>query len=183
MLQDKYKYKKIIKIALCSLIVSLLSFHSSNSFAEFNVNQAIDQLSILRDELNNENINERNIKNIREESTQLRASALNCIDEVDPQVQSLKDEVEALEQINPEVDIQIYDRLTKARDDLRQEDTDLKNCSLTVVRSTRLIDLSNKLLNELTTELLSEKGKNILDAITSIPEQIIILPELSLIKH
>jgi small-conductance mechanosensitive channel len=178
MLQEKYKYKKIITIALCSLIVSLLSIHSSNSFAEFNANQAIDQLSILRDELNNKNINERNIKNIREESTQLRASALNCIDEVDPQVQSLKDEVEALEQINPDVEIEIYARLTKARDDLRQEDTDLKNCSLTVVRSTRLIDLSNKLLNELTTELLSEKGKNILDAITSIPEQIIILPEL-----
>ena len=178
MLQEKYKYKKIITIALCSFIVSLLSIHSSNSFAEFNANQAIDQLSILRDELNNKNINERNIKNIREESTQLRASALNCIDEVDPQVQSLKDEVEALEQINPDVEIEIYARLTKARDDLRQEDTDLKNCSLTVVRSTRLIDLSNKLLNELTTELLSEKGKNILDAITSIPEQIIILPEL-----
>ena len=178
MLQEKYKYKKIITIALCSLIVSLLSIHSSNSFAEFNANQAIDQLSILRDELNNKNINERNIKNIREESTQLRASALNCIDEVDPQVQSLKDEVEALEQINPDVEIEIYARLTKARDDLRQEDTDLKNCSLTVVRSTRLIDLSNKLLNELTTELLSEKGKNILDAITSIPEQITILPEL-----
>ena len=178
MLQEKYKYKKIITIALCSLIVSLLSIHSSNSFAEFNANQAIDQLSILRDELNDKNINERNIKNIREESTQLRASALNCIDEVDPQVQSLKDEVEALEQINPDVEIEIYARLTKARDDLRQEDTDLKNCSLTVVRSTRLIDLSNKLLNELTTELLSEKGKNILDAITSIPEQIIILPEL-----
>ena len=178
MLQENYKYKKIITIALCSLIVSLLSIHSSNSFAEFNANQAIDQLSILRDELNNKNINERNIKNIREESTQLRASALNCIDEVDPQVQSLKDEVEALEQINPDVEIEIYARLTKARDDLRQEDTDLKNCSLTVVRSTRLIDLSNKLLNELTTELLSEKGKNILDAITSIPEQITILPEL-----
>ena len=178
MLQEKYKYKKIITIALCSFIVSLLSIHSSNSFAEFNANQAIDQLSILRDELNDKNINERNIKNIREESTQLRASALNCIDEVDPQVQSLKDEVEALEQINPDVEIEIYARLTKARDDLRQEDTDLKNCSLTVVRSTRLIDLSNKLLNELTTELLSEKGKNILDAITSIPEQIIILPEL-----
>ena len=178
MLQENYKYKKIITIALCSLIVSLLSIHSSNSFAEFNANQAIDQLSILRDELNDKNINERNIKNIREESTQLRASALNCIDEVDPQVQSLKDEVEALEQINPDVEIEIYARLTKARDDLRQEDTDLKNCSLTVVRSTRLIDLSNKLLNELTTELLSEKGKNILDAITSIPEQIIILPEL-----
>jgi len=178
MLQEKYKYKKIITIALCSFIVSLLSIHSSNSFAEFNANQAIDQLSILRDELNNKNINERNIKNIREESTQLRASALNCIDEVDPQVQSLKDEVEALEQINPDVEIEIYARLTKARDDLRQEDTDLKNCSLTVVRSTRLIDLSNKLLNELTTELLSEKGKNILDAITSIPEQITILPEL-----
>ena len=178
MLQEKYKYKKIITIALCSLIVSLLSIHSSNSFAEFNANQAIDQLSILRDELNDKNINERNIKNIREESTQLRASALNCIDEVDPQVQSLKDEVEALEQINPDVEIEIYARLTKARDDLRQEDTDLKNCSLTVVRSTRLIDLSNKLLNELTTELLSEKGKNILDAITSIPEQITILPEL-----
>ena len=178
MLQEKYKYKKIITIALCSFIVSLLSIHSSNSFAEFNANQAIDQLSILRDELNDKNINERNIKNIREESTQLRASALNCIDEVDPQVQSLKDEVEALEQINPDVEIEIYARLTKARDDLRQEDTDLKNCSLTVVRSTRLIDLSNKLLNELTTELLSEKGKNILDAITSIPEQITILPEL-----
>ena len=178
MLQENYKYKKIITIALCSLIVSLLSIHSSNSFAEFNANQAIDQLSILRDELNDKNINERNIKNIREESTQLRASALNCIDEVDPQVQSLKDEVEALEQINPDVEIEIYARLTKARDDLRQEDTDLKNCSLTVVRSTRLIDLSNKLLNELTTELLSEKGKNILDAITSIPEQITILPEL-----
>ena len=178
MLQENYKYKKIITIALCSFIVSLLSIHSSNSFAEFNANQAIDQLSILRDELNDKNINERNIKNIREESTQLRASALNCIDEVDPQVQSLKDEVEALEQINPDVEIEIYARLTKARDDLRQEDTDLKNCSLTVVRSTRLIDLSNKLLNELTTELLSEKGKNILDAITSIPEQITILPEL-----
>ena len=113
MLQEKYKYKKIIKIALCTLIVSLLSIHSSNSFAEFNANQALDQLSILQDQLNNKNTNERNIKNIREESTQLRASALNCIDEVDPQVQSLKLEVKQFEQIDPGVNVVTFERLTK----------------------------------------------------------------------
>jgi len=178
MLQEKYKYKKIIKIALCSLIVSLSSIHSSNSFAEFNANQALDQLSILQDQLNNKNTNERNIKNIREESTQLRASALNCIDEVDPQVQSLKLEVKQFEQIDPGVNVVTFERLTKARHNLEEENKTLGDCSLVVLRSTRMIDLSNKLLNELTTELLSEKGNNILDAITSIPEQIIILPEL-----
>lgn len=178
MLLKNYKYKKIIKITLCSLIVSLLSIHSSNSFADFEANQALEQLTILQDQLNNKKINERNIKNIREESTQLRASALSCIDEVEDQVQSLKLEVEQFGQIDPEVDIRTYDRLTKARNSLKEENNILGACSLVVLRSTRLIDLSNKLLNELTTQLLSEKGKNILGAITSIPEQLSFLPTL-----
>ena len=178
MLLKNYKYKKIIKITLCSLIVSLLSIHSSNSFAEFEANQALEELSILKDQLNNKKINERNIKTIREESTQLRASALSCIDEVEDQVQSLKLEVEQFGQIDPEVDIRTYDRLTKARNSLKEENNILGACSLVVLRSTRLIDLSNKLLNELTTQLLSEKGKNILGAITSIPEQLSFLPTL-----
>ena len=178
MLLKNYKYKKIIKITLCSLIVSLLSIHSSNSFADFEANQGLEQLTILQDQLNNKNINERNIKTIREESTQLRASALSCIDEVEDQVQSLKLEVEQFGQIDPEVDIRTYDRLTKARNNLKEENNVLGACSLVVLRSTRLIDLSNKLLNELTTQLLSEKGKNILDAITSIPKQISFLPTL-----
>ena len=102
------------------------------------------------------------------------------MDEIEPQVETLKLEVEALEQINPEVDIEIYERLSDARNRLTKEDAKLKNCSLTVVRSTRIIDLSNKLLNELTTELLSEKGTNILEAIATLPNQISQLPELFL---
>jgi small-conductance mechanosensitive channel len=178
MLRNNYKFLKMKKIAFCTLFISLLAVHSSISFAEFEANEAIEQLSTLTDQLNKESINERSIKTIREQSTKLRASALNCIDEVDPQVQALKEEIEAIGDINPEIDIQVYDRLTKAKENLRRVDTNLKNCSLTVVRSSRLIDLSNKLLNDLTTELLSEKDKNILDAITSIPEQITLLPIL-----
>ena len=148
--------------------------------SQFEANDAIAELSILQDKLDGQDINERSIKDVRERSVALRAEALSCVDEIEPQVETLKLEVEALEQINPEVDIEIYERLSDARNRLTKEDAKLKNCSLTVVRSSRIIDLSNKLLNELTTELLSEKGTNILEAIATLPNQITQLPELFL---
>ena len=70
---------------------------------------------------NNENINEPIIKDVREKSLSLRASALRCVDEIEPLVETLKLEVEALEQINPEVDIEIYERLSEARNKLTKD--------------------------------------------------------------
>ena len=163
------------------LIILVLTF-SHSTFSQFEANNAISELSVLQDTLNDESINEPIIKDVRGRSLSLRASALKCVDEIEPLVETLKLEVEALEQINPEVDIEIYERLSEARNKLTKEDAQLKNCSLTVVRSTRIIDLSNKLLNDLTTELLSEKGTNIIEAITSLPKQVSLLPELFLDK-
>ena len=164
------------------LLIILVLIFSQSTFSQFEPNNAISELSVLQDTLNNENINEPIIKDVREKSLSLRASALRCVDDIEPLVETLKLEVEALEQINPEVDIEIYERLSEARNKLTKEDAQLKNCSLTVVRSTRIIDLSNKLLNDLTTELLSEKGTNIIEAITSLPKQVSLLPELFLDK-
>ena len=164
------------------LLIILVLIFSQSTFSQFEPNNAISELSVLQDTLGNDNINEPIIKDVRERSLSLRASALRCVDEIEPLVETLKLEVEALEQINPEVDIEIYERLSEARNKLTKEDAQLKNCSLTVVRSTRIIDLSNKLLNDLTTELLSEKGTNIIEAITSLPKQVSLLPELFLDK-
>ena len=164
------------------LFIILVFTFSQSTFSQFEVNNAISELSVLQEKLNSTNINEPIIKDVRERSLSLRASALRCVDEIEPLVETLKLEVEALEQINPEVDIEIYERLSEARNKLTKEDAQLKNCSLTVVRSTRIIDRSNKLLNDLTTELLSEKGTNIIEAITSLPKQLNLLPELFLDK-
>ena len=171
-----YQQIKPLVILISVFIVSV----SAPVLSQFEANNAIAELSILQDALDGQDINERTIKDVRERSVALRAEALGCVDEIEPQVETLKLEVEALEQINPEVDIEIYERLSDARNRLTKEDAKLKNCSLTVVRSTRIIDLSNKLLNELTTELLSEKGTNILEAIATLPNQISQLPELFL---
>ena len=167
---------------LSPLFIILVFTFSQSTFSQFEVNNAISELSVLQEKLNSTNINEPIIKDVRERSLSLRASALRCVDEIEPLVETLNLEVEALEQINPEVDIEIYERLSKARNKLTKEDAQLKNCSLTVVRSTRIIDRSNKLLNDLTTELLSEKGTNIIEAITSLPKQLNLLPELFLDK-
>ena len=161
-------------------ILLSLFFLGSNqvSAAEFEVNEVIVQLSILQNQLDNQTLNEREIKDIRETALSLRAGSLECLSEIEPQVATLSLEVEALEQIKPEVDIEIYDRLTTARNLRGQVDAKLKNCYLSVVRSTRIIDVSNKLLNEFTTEFLSKKGVNIIRAIATIPEQITLLPSL-----
>ena len=161
-------------------ILLSLFFLGSNqvSSAQFEVNEVIDQLSILQNQLDNQTLNEREIKDIRETALSLRAGSLECVSEIEPQVATLNLEVEALEQIKPEVDIEIYDRLTTARNLRGQVDAKLKNCYLSVVRSTRIIDVSNKLLNEFTTEFLSKKGVNIIRAIATIPEQITLLPSL-----
>jgi len=129
-------------------ILLSLFFLGSNqvSAAEFEVNEVIVQLSILQNQLDNQTLNEREIKDIRETALSLRAGSLECVSEIEPQVATLSLEVEALEQIKPEVDIEIYDRLTTARNLRGQVDAQLKNCYLSVVRSTRIIDVSNKLL-------------------------------------
>ncbi len=161
-------------------ILLSLFFLGSNqvSAAKFEVNEVIVQLSILQNQLNNQTLNEREIKDIRETALSLRAGSLECVSEIEPQVATLSLEVEALEQIKPEVDAEIYDRLTTARNLRGQVDAKLKNCYLSVVRSTRIIDVSNKLLNEFTTEFLSKKGVHIIRAIATIPEQITLLPSL-----
>ena len=161
-------------------ILLSLFFLGSNqvSSAQFEVNEVIVQLSILQNQLDNQTLNEREIKDIRETALSLRAGSLECVSEIEPQVATLNLEVEALEQIKPEVDIEIYDRLTTARNLRGQVDAQLKNCYLSVVRSTRIIDVSNKLLNEFTTEFLSKKDVNIIRAIATIPEQITLLPSL-----
>lgn len=161
-------------------ILLSLFFLGSNqvSAAKFEVHEVIVQLSILQNQVDNQTLNEREIKDIRETALSLRAGSLECVSEIEPQVATLSLEVEALEQIKPEVDIEIYDRLTTARNLRGQVDAKLKNCYLSVVRSTRIIDVSNKLLNEFTTEFLSKKGVHIIRAIATIPEQITLLPSL-----
>jgi len=164
------------KFALGSLLI--LMTMSSNINAQIDANQAISELSILQESLSQSEINERMIKDTREKAIDIRTDALSCVNQIEPQVETLKLEVEALEQISPDVDIQIYERLSESRSQLSAEDAKLKNCSLTVVRSSRIIDLSNKLLNELTTELLSEKNEDIFDAIATLPAQLKQLPDL-----
>ena len=166
------KFRLAIASSLMLISVSL------NIGAQIDPNQAISELSNLQESLNQSDINERTIKETREKAIEIRTNALSCVDQIEPQVETLKLEVEALEQISPDVDIQIYERLSDARSRLTAEDAKLKNCSLTVVRSTRIIDLSNKLLNELTTELLSEKNEDIFEAIASLPNQLKQLPDL-----
>ena len=164
------------KFALGSLLI-LMSM-SSIVNAQIDANKAISQLSILQESLNQSDINERMLKETREKAINIRTEALSCVNRIEPQVETLKLEVEALEQISPDVDIQIYERLSESRGQLSAEDAKLKNCSLTVVRSSRIIDLSNQLLNELTTELLSEKNEDIFDAIATLPAQLKQLPDL-----
>jgi len=164
------------KFALGSLLI-LMSM-SSIVNAQIDANKAISQLSILQESLNQSDINERMLKDTREKAINIRTDALSCVNQIEPQVETLKLEVEALEQISPDVDIQIYERLSESRGQLSAEDAKLKNCSLTVVRSSRIIDLSNQLLNELTTELLSEKNEDIFDAIATLPAQLKQLPDL-----
>ena len=86
------------------LVLSLLLL-STNQIpaAEFEVNEVIDQLSILQNQLDNQTLNEREIKSIRETALSLRAKSLECVSEIEPQVATLNLEVEALEQIKPEV--------------------------------------------------------------------------------
>ena len=146
--------------------------------AQIDANKAISELSVLQESLNQSDINERMLKDTREKAINIRTDALSCVNQIEPQVETLKLEVEALEQISPDVDIQIYERLSESRGQLSAEDAKLKNCSLTVVRSSRIIDLSNQLLNELTTELLSEKNEDIFDAIATLPAQLKKLPDL-----
>ena len=167
-------------MVFCYGILLSLFFLGSNqvSAAKFEVHEVIVQLSILQNQVDNQTLNEREIKDIRETALSLRAGSLECVSEIEPQVATLSLEVEALEQINPEVDAEIYDRLTTARNLRGQVDAKLKNCYLSVVRSTRIIDVSNKLLNEFTTEFLSKKGVHIIRAIATIPEQITLLPSL-----
>ena len=164
------------KFALGSLLI-LMSM-SSIVNAQIDANKAISELSILQESLNQSDINERMLKDTREKAINIRTDALSCVNQIEPQVETLKLEVEALEQISPDVDIQIYERLSASRGQLSAEDAKLKNCSLTVVRSSRIIDLSNQLLNELTTELLSEKNEDIFDAIATLPAQLKQLPDL-----
>ena len=164
------------KFALGSLLI-LMSMSSIVS-AQIDANKAISELSILQESLNQLDINERMLKDTREKAINIRTDALSCVNQIEPQVETLKLEVEALEQISPDVDIQIYERLSASRGQLSAEDAKLKNCSLTVVRSSRIIDLSNQLLNELTTELLSEKNEDIFDAIATLPAQLKQLPDL-----
>ena len=99
---------------LSPLLIILVFVFSQSTFSQFEANKAISELSILQDSLNGENINESSIKDVREKSLSLRGSALRCVDEIEPLVETLKLEVEALEQINPEVDIEIYERLSEA---------------------------------------------------------------------
>ena len=164
------------KFALGSLLI-LMSM-SSIVNAQIDANKAISELSVLQESLNQSDINERMLKDTREKAINIRTDALSCVNQIEPQVETLKLEVEALEQISPDVDIQIYERLSASRGQLSAEDAKLKNCSLTVVRSSRIIDLSNQLLNELTTELLSEKNEDIFDAIATLPAQLKQLPDL-----
>ena len=164
------------RLAIGSLLI--LMTVSLNINSQIDANKAISELSILQESLNQSDINERTIKDTREKAVDIRTNALICVDQIEPQVETLKLEVEALEQISPDVDIQIYERLSEARIRLTAEDAKLKNCSLTVVRSTRIIDLSNRLLNEITTELLSEKNEDIFDSIATLPTQLKQLPDL-----
>ena len=68
------------------LFIILVFAFSQSTFSQFEVNNAISELSVLQEKLNSTNINEPIIKDVRERSLSLRASALRCVDEIEPLV-------------------------------------------------------------------------------------------------
>ena len=167
-------------MVLCySLFISLFFLGSNQvSSAEFEVYEAFNQLSILQNKLDNQTLNSREIKNIREKALSLRAESLKCVSETEPQLESLNRKIKIMEATSPEDDIGIYESLRNAKEERSQINAMFINCSLSAEESTQVIDVSNKLLNEFTTEFLSKKGINIIQAIATIPEQIKLLPSL-----
>ena len=95
------------RLAIGSLLIMMTM--SSNINAQIDANKAISELSILQESLSQSQINERTIKDTREKAVEIRTDALICVDQIEPQVETLKLEVEALEQISPDVYIQIYE--------------------------------------------------------------------------
>ncbi len=89
-----YRQIKSLVILISVFILSI----STPVQSQFEANDAIAELSILQDKLDGQDINERSIKDVRERSVALRAEALSCVDEIEPQVETLKLEVEALRQ-------------------------------------------------------------------------------------
>jgi small-conductance mechanosensitive channel len=167
-------------MVLCySLFISLFFLGSNQvSSAVFEVYEAFNQLSILQNKLDNQTLNSREIKNIREKALSLRAESLECVSETEPQLESLNRKIKIMEATSPEDDIGIYESLRNAKEERSQINAMFMNCSLSAEESTQVIDVSNKLLNEFTTEFLSKKGINIIQAIATIPEQIKLLPSL-----
>ena len=55
-----------------------------------------------------------------------------CVNEIAPVIETLEIEVEALEQINPEVDIEIYERLSDTRSRLAAQKRRLQDCKVAI---------------------------------------------------
>ena len=76
------------KFALGSLLI-LMSM-SSIVNAQIDANKAISELSILQESLNQSDINERMLKDTREKAINIRTDALSCVNQIEPQVETLK---------------------------------------------------------------------------------------------
>ena len=167
-------------MVLCYGLLLSLFFLGSNqvSAAEFEVYKAFDQLLILQNKLDNQTLNSREIRDIRETALSLRAESLKCKSETKQQLESLNRKIKITEGASPDDGIEIYENLRNAREESRQLKMVLSNCSLSAEESEQVIDASNKLLNEFTTEFLSKKGINIIQAIGTIADQFKLLPNL-----
>ena len=167
-------------MVLCYGLFLSLFFLGSNqvSSAEFEVYEAFNQLSILQNKLDNQTLNSREIKDIRETALSLRAESLECKSETKPQLELLNRKIKIMEATSPEDEIGIYENLRNAREERSQINVMFINCSLSAEESTQVIDVSNKLLNEFTTEFLSESGINIIQAFGAFPDQFKLLPSL-----
>ena len=60
----------------------------------------------------------------------------HCVNEITPVIGTLELEIEALEQINPEVDIEIYTRLSDARTRLATQKRRLQDCKVAMGEKT-----------------------------------------------
>ena len=77
---------KNMKFRLVIASTLMIMAMTSSINAQIDANQAISELSILQESLNQSEINERTIKQTREKAIEIRTNALICVDQIEPQV-------------------------------------------------------------------------------------------------
>jgi len=165
---------------LCAMVVTAVGLglttpgYAQTEYDPVEHKASVDKLLSL---LEQPEVDERTLQNIRTEAITLRTQSNDCSIRVAPELAKLESELEVLGEFTEGEEAALQESRVQTQEKYNKLSAQAKNCELGLSRTNSIIDTVDQTLRAISSARLSTRGYTVVNAIAEAPKEIISWPE------